>query len=96
MHTLEFFDSTKVELAGLKQILTAEPGFVHLQDARGETALFLAIEHGANFVSALLEAGADVNSRNQTRETPLHRAAEDYDAQVAQLLIRFRGRCGCA
>jgi ankyrin repeat protein len=89
MNTLAFFDFIKVDLEGLKQILAAEPEFVHLRDTRGETALFLAIEHGPEFVSLLLDAGADVNSQNQAGETPLHQAAEDYDGEVAQLLIDY-------
>jgi ankyrin repeat protein len=40
----------------------------------GNTALVLAVQH-PNVVKALLEAGADVNSRNSDGYTPLNKAA---------------------
>jgi serine/threonine-protein phosphatase 6 regulatory ankyrin repeat subunit B len=87
MTTLDYFSNLTIDVESLKQIIAEEPDFVHFQNELGETALFLAVEFGSEYVSLLLKAGADANGRNHLGETPLHQAAQDSDEGVAQLLI---------
>lgn len=89
MTPLKFFDKTSHSLNELRQVVVENPEFLQLRDEDGNTALFLAIEFGLDFVELLLEKGANVNARNQSQESPLHQAAEDRDAQIAQLLIEY-------
>ena len=59
----------------------------HLGDDKGITPLMLAARDGhTNIVKALLENGADVNSKNNKGETALARAIENDRTEIIQML----------
>ncbi len=56
---------------------------------KGETPLLSAVKAGKSDVAkVLIEAGANVNTRDQDRVTPLHAAASAKDGRTANLLIQ--------
>jgi len=56
----------------------------------GNTALHLAVRNGELAAAEnLLQAGANVDPRNDRRQTPLHLAALDGDEAMIGLLLRF-------
>ena len=55
----------RADLKTVHAILAADPNAVHARDATGATALHYATESGnRDIVTALLDAGADINARD--------------------------------
>ena len=75
----------------VRALLTLDPALVHARDSDGSTPLHCATWKGHPAVVALLlDAGADVNARNNNEHwgtTPLHAAAHANQAAIAQMLI---------
>ncbi|HXE75191.1 MAG TPA: ankyrin repeat domain-containing protein [Candidatus Xenobia bacterium] len=90
-----FRAAKKGDLAALCKLLKADPSLVHARDKEGSTPLHWAAWRGqVEAVRLLLEAGAEVNARNQNTHwgtTPLHAAAHGNQAAVAQLLLEYGG-----
>ncbi len=60
----------------------------NLQDNRGNTPLIIAAERGwGDGVQILLKYGANVNTANASGETPLIRAVQVHDIDVARQLL---------
>ena len=60
----------------------------NMRDARGNTAMMLAVEGGQNaIVEQLLEIGANPNLANASGETPLIRAVQKRDLTLVRLLV---------
>jgi len=78
------FDSPEAALA----LLRSEPHLLEERTGLGETPLhYLAVENHLRAVALLVEAGAEVNTLNSCRGTPLSEAASlGYDELVAFLL----------
>lgn len=81
----------KGQLDKVRALLAIDPGLVHARDTDGSTPLHCATWKGhAPVVLLLLEAGADVNARNNNEHwgtTPLHAAAHANQAAIAQILL---------
>jgi ankyrin repeat protein len=79
------------QLEKIKLLLAADPKLVHARDSDGSTPLHCATWKGhPEVVALLLDAGADVNARNNNEHwgtTPLHAAAHANQASIAQMLI---------
>lgn len=70
------------------ELLTADPPLVRATDGEGRTALHHAAGRGHVEVAAvLLDAGAEIDAREQDAETPLHYAAWRSHLAVARQLI---------
>ncbi len=86
-----FRAAKKGDLAALRKLLRADSSLAHSRDKDGSTPLHWAAWRGQVEVARLLlEAGADVNARNQNTHwgtTPLHAAAHGNQAAVVQLLL---------
>jgi ankyrin repeat protein/mono/diheme cytochrome c family protein len=73
--------------AAFRKLLREEPGAAKLKGPGGSTLLMYAVLYGdADSVRLLLEAGADLNIRNEAGATPLMWAVDDADK--TRLLIR--------
>src|SRR5947209_8868630 len=60
----------------------------HSRTAVGETPLHVAAIRGdTSAIAALLDAGADIDSRGEHGYTPLHEAAEQGHAAAVELLL---------
>lgn len=70
--------------------VTAKNYFVNYRDARGYTALHIAVEEG-HFKAAkvLLRYGADVNAKNKRSRTPLHLACSAGEFNIVALLLQY-------
>ena len=51
----------------------------------GKTPLNLAVQENADIFAALVEAGADVEARNDAGQTPLHWAAFNSSSRTAAM-----------
>jgi len=75
----------------VRDLIQIDPALVHARDSDGSTPLHCAAWKGhAPIVSLLIDAGADVNARNQNDhwgDTPLHAAAHGNQRAVAEILI---------
>ena len=75
----------------IKTLLATDSSLVKARDKDGSTPLHCATWKGyAEAAALLIEAGADVNARNENGHwgtTPLHAAAHANQAAIAQLLI---------
>ncbi|MDB4668894.1 ankyrin repeat domain-containing protein [bacterium] len=68
---------------------------VNLKGSGGTTPLHGAAFHGHKEVAELLIAeGADVNAKNEDVETPLDRAIQLKEAEIADLLRKHGGKRG--
>lgn len=66
---------------------------VDFKCARGDTALYVAVDHGhEEAAKALLCAGADLNACNGSQWSPLHRAAMHGYRSIVQLLLTHKAR----
>ncbi|RPA92642.1 ankyrin, partial [Choiromyces venosus 120613-1] len=64
---------------------------IDAENSDGQTALHLAISVGGeryeDFITLLLDKGANVNATDQYSETPLHYAARHQSNVISQVLI---------
>jgi ankyrin repeat protein len=78
-------------VARVKQLLEEEPALIAAKDCDDSTPLHCATWKGhLGVVELLLNAGADVNARNNNDHwgtTPLHAAAHANQRAIAELLI---------
>lgn len=76
----------------VKRLLATDAALIHARDSDGSTPLHCAAWKGHQaVVVVLLNAGADVNARNNNGHwgtTPLHAAAHANQAAIAELLIK--------
>lgn len=73
----------------LRVILQQDDANPNLQDRRGNTALVLAAGRGwEEGVSLLLLYGANVNLANASGETPLIRAVQSHNVEIASRLLK--------
>jgi len=81
----------KGQVDQVRALLAANPELVSARDTDGSTPLHCATWKGhAAVVALLLDAGADVNARNNNDHwgtTPLHAAAHANQAAIAQMLL---------
>jgi ankyrin repeat protein len=81
----------KGDVDRVNQLLSSDPALINARDSDGSTPVHCAVWKGhLPVVAALLEAGADVNAKNQNEHwgtTPLHAAAHANQTAIAQLLI---------
>jgi ankyrin repeat protein/mono/diheme cytochrome c family protein len=76
------------DLGAVRKTLVADRSFARSADAAGSTALMHAAYAGTiEIMTALLDAGADVNARNARKATALHWAAAD-PSKLKLLLAR--------
>ncbi|MBM3265484.1 MAG: ankyrin repeat domain-containing protein [candidate division Zixibacteria bacterium] len=79
------------EVARLKTLFESNTHLLHARDTDDSTALHCAAWKGhLSAVTFLLDAGADVNARNQNDhwgDTPLHAAAHANQAAIVKKLI---------
>lgn len=69
------------------------PSIVNARSSNGRNALCTAAGHGHKFVvSALIDAGADVNNPGRNNIPPLSYASEDGHFEVAKLLLQHGAR----
>ncbi|XP_059212080.1 ankyrin repeat and SOCS box protein 2 [Centropristis striata] len=72
----------------LRVLLSAQPGMVNKRTERGETALLVAVSKvQLRCVEVLLENGADPDTPNHDRETPLYKACERSSAAIVAALL---------
>lgn len=91
-HRLPHNAVLRKDLHALRTILQRDKAQVDALDEKGRTALHLAAASGQlEFVKALLEAGADVNSCGGDRATPLLLAATNGHAAVVAVLMAHGG-----
>ncbi len=58
------------------------------------TPLHEAAQNGLiEIATLLLNAGADINARNQHNQTPLHLAVDNFDVKMAQFLLKEGASC---
>ena len=70
--TAAILDSPKI----LRRLLTADPDLAHARDQEGAISLHHAADRGnVESVRVLLDAGADLDARDNRGQTPLYRAA---------------------
>ena len=79
------------DIVKVRSLVETDSDLLNTLDKDGSTPLHCATWKGhAEVVAFLLEAGADVNARNQNEHwgtTPLHAAAHANQTAIAQLLI---------
>ena len=76
------------DLATFLRIVVAED-HVNETDRMGRTPLMYAVADGLmDFVTLLLEHGADVNSQDKQGWTALHFAAQEYDRDMVSTLLQ--------
>jgi ankyrin repeat protein len=79
------------DVARVRELLEGDRGLVGARDKEGSTPLHCAAWKGhVGVAELLLDAGAEVNARNQNEhygDTPLHAAAHGNQRAVAELLI---------
>ncbi|KAJ0001725.1 hypothetical protein NQD34_001521 [Periophthalmus magnuspinnatus] len=76
------------QTACLKALISVQPGMLNKRAAHGESALLVAVQRdNLDCALILLENGADPDSMNSDKETPLYKACERCNpAMVATLL----------
>jgi ankyrin repeat protein len=81
----------QVEVSDLKAQLEKNPELINSQDNERRTPLYKAAifcEHDKPFVEWLIANGADVNSINKYKYSPLHMAAKYNNFNIAEILIK--------
>ena len=63
--------------------------------SKGRTALHMAVHHiHADVVEVLIDAGADIEAKDENGHSPLHRASEKGAIAIVQMLIKAWASCG--
>jgi ankyrin repeat protein len=74
-------------LQALLDLVLQKGPTVDCRDYRGDTPLLVAVTMGnQNAIELLLDAGADINVKNQFGQTALSIATEDEDDEMVQFL----------
>jgi len=85
--------SKKGDMAILSKIILLTPNRIHERAPNDSTPLHYAAWYGhTDAISALLDAGADINATNQDKSTPLV-YAKYYERKDAVALLEARGAC---
>ena len=72
----------------VRELLTAHPDWVDVEDEEGETSLMEAAEDGhLEIVELLLKAGANINHQDHSGETALMEAAQESKIECVKLLL---------
>lgn len=74
----------------LVRVLLDAKASVNVRDSEGRAPLFLAAAADADVTKDLLQAGANVNSKTNSLETPLHRASWYGSKDVVQVLLKAK------
>ena len=83
-----FRDAVRSDLQVAAAMLADDPRIIHLRNGIGETTLhFLAVENCLPEVAWLIEHGAEVDTQNHFRQTPLMEAASLGLLDMCKLLI---------
>lgn len=83
-----FRDSVRNNPMAAEEMLTRAPELIRLCNGIGETALhFLAVENHLEEVTWLIEHGAEVDSLNDFKQTPLMEVAGIGHLEMCQLLV---------
>ncbi|MCG9692594.1 ankyrin repeat domain-containing protein [Vibrio sp. Isolate22] len=88
----DIFDCARSgDLPGLVRIISERPEMdLNEKNHRGYSALMLAVYYGEkDFCEALLRCGADVNSTDTKRNTPLMASAFKGQLEIFKLLVKF-------
>lgn len=86
----ELIDAVVLDQAKARRIIQAHPGVLNARRSLGETALHhLAIENFPEGVRFLAQAGADVNTKNESDNTPLIDATILGNTEVVCILLLF-------
>lgn len=76
------------EIVILRELLTKQPGLVHVQDSDGYTPLHrAAYSNHVDVISYLLSIGANVNTKTQLGWTALHSACNWNNYMAAARLL---------
>jgi ankyrin repeat protein len=74
------------DLEAVRRIISSDPSQINSRNSLDNTPLHIAVRGHYAIVLALLEAGADVNSRGDGQRTPIHYAVWESQKRIAALL----------
>ncbi|MEI6916100.1 MAG: ankyrin repeat domain-containing protein [Armatimonadota bacterium] len=76
---------------GIADQVAADPEFIREKDDNGDTLLHDAWKYSPKLVEIIVDAGANVNARDNDKQTPLHKVAllgeEPSAVEIARILI---------
>ena len=90
LHVVSY--SGKIENTKLVQLLLERnPNLLEAKDSIGDTPLYPAIEEKhEQVVKQLIICGANLDTRNNSKQTPLHIASQDGSTKIIQILLERR------
>ncbi len=84
----ELLDTSVVDGISQIQLLLDKGANVNARDAKQETLLLLAADHGRlEVVQLLIQRGAEIDTKDEVNRTPLTAAAHNNDADIVKFLL---------